>query len=270
MHVAFLSKQPDGLILIFINYVASVDTGDGMEIVPVEWNLELTPGGEIVHLTGTVEEVYPQLVDLNPTYDQNWVGHDDETKEEGFITVDKRENDNPASVPWTRSTFKSSNIKCNIKTWASCYYTKNGIDHLRKVKGKPSDAAGKCGRVSYLLQASKTGNPTFVAISTLGGSIGPIDGVAHLPLSPYGGSKAALNWLIRRLRFEEPWPTSFLLHPSLIETDLTIAAMESVKLSEMRAVLVDAGMAKMMKTTDKASRNIGGMFQNYDGTKMPW
>ncbi|KAH7254420.1 hypothetical protein B0J15DRAFT_512687 [Fusarium solani] len=44
-----------------------------------------------------------------------------------------------------------------------------------------------------LLQASKTGDATIIAISTLGGSIGSIDGVAHLPLSPYGGSKAALN-----------------------------------------------------------------------------
>ncbi|KAL2673549.1 hypothetical protein Neosp_011991 [[Neocosmospora] mangrovei] len=123
-----------------------------------------------------------------------------------------------------------------------------------------------------LLQASKTGNPTFIAMSTLGGSIRSIDGVAHLPLSPYGGSKAALNWFIRRLHFEEPWLTSFLLHPGLIETDLTVAAMEGsgVKLSDMGAVSVDAGVAQMMKTIDKASRNISGTFQSYDGTEMPW
>ncbi|KAI8712949.1 hypothetical protein NCS52_01394600 [Fusarium sp. LHS14.1] len=123
-----------------------------------------------------------------------------------------------------------------------------------------------------LLQASKTGNPTFIAISTLGGSIGSIHGVAHIPLSPYGGSKAALNWFIRHLHFEEPWLTSFLLHPGLIETDLTVAAMEGsgVKLSDMGAVSVDTGVAQMMKIIDKASRNISGTFQSYDGTKLPW
>ncbi|KAJ3531193.1 hypothetical protein NM208_g8983 [Fusarium decemcellulare] len=123
-----------------------------------------------------------------------------------------------------------------------------------------------------LLQASKTGNPTFIALSTLAGSIRSIDGVAHLPLSPYGGSKAALNWFIRRLHFEEPWLTSLLLHPGLIETDLTVAAIEGTafNLSDMGAVSVDAGVADLMKIIDKATREIGGTFQSHDGTELPW
>ncbi|RSL72571.1 hypothetical protein CEP53_001016 [Fusarium sp. AF-6] len=136
-----------GLALLgTVGQVAFAETIDGMEIVPVEWDLELTPGGEVVHLTGTVEEVYPQLLDLNPTYDEDWAGHDDEADDEGFI--EKRETDNPASVLWKRSTFLSSNIKCNVKTWASCYYIRKGISYLRKVKGKPVNDPGKCGRVS--------------------------------------------------------------------------------------------------------------------------
>ncbi|KAM6536093.1 Hypothetical protein NCS54_00473500 [Fusarium falciforme] len=131
-----------------VAHIASADTIDGMEIVPVKWELELKPGGEVVHLTGTVEEVYPQLLDLNPTYDQDWAGHDDETDDKGFVNPEKRESDNPASVLWKRSTFLSSNIKCNTHTWASCYYIRKGIEYLRKVKGKPVNDPGKCGRVS--------------------------------------------------------------------------------------------------------------------------
>ncbi|KFY16367.1 hypothetical protein V491_05350 [Pseudogymnoascus sp. VKM F-3775] len=49
-----------------------------------------------------------------------------------------------------------------------------------------------------LLQASQTGSPIFVAISILIGSIGLMEGLASFPAtqSPYGGSKAALNWFI--------------------------------------------------------------------------
>lgn len=49
--------------------------------------------------------------------------------------------------------------------------------------------------VAELLQASKTDRPTFVAISTLVGSIGSMEQLAGFPAtgSPYGGSKAALN-----------------------------------------------------------------------------
>jgi norsolorinic acid ketoreductase len=50
-----------------------------------------------------------------------------------------------------------------------------------------------------LLQASKCGNPVFLATSTVVGSIGGQEALAGLPpvLSPYGASKAALNWVVR-------------------------------------------------------------------------
>ncbi|KAL2688959.1 hypothetical protein Neosp_003009 [[Neocosmospora] mangrovei] len=138
-----------GLVLLGgVAHIASAETFDGMEVVPVKWELELKPGGEVVNLTGTVEEVYPQLLDLNPTYDQDWAGHDDETDDEGFVDPEKRDSDNPASVLWKRSTFKSSNINCKKYTWASCHFIRKGIEYLRKVKGKPVNDPGKCGRVS--------------------------------------------------------------------------------------------------------------------------
>ncbi|UPK90952.1 hypothetical protein LCI18_001887 [Fusarium solani-melongenae] len=117
-----------------VAHMASANTIDGMEIVPVKWELELKPGGEV------------SILDLNPTYDQDWAGHDDETDDEGFVDPEKRDSDNPASVLWKRSTFLSSNIKCNTHTWASCYRIRKGIDYLRKVKGKPVNDPGKCDR----------------------------------------------------------------------------------------------------------------------------
>ncbi|KAJ5593112.1 hypothetical protein N7537_010016 [Penicillium hordei] len=125
-----------------------------------------------------------------------------------------------------------------------------------------------------LLQASKTGSPIFVAISTLIGSIGSMEALASFPStqSPYGGSKAALNWFVRRLHFEEPWLTSFVFHPGLVETDLTQSIVEElgIKLSDFGGISVETSVSSMVKTLDVASKETSGTFQNYDGSILPW
>lgn len=128
--------------------------------------------------------------------------------------------------------------------------------------------------IADLLQASS--NPTFIAISTLIGSIGSMEQLVGLPVSagsPYGGSKAALNWFIRRLHFEEPWLTSFVFHPGLVETDLAIAAVGQnslENLSNFGAISVDTSVASMVDVISKGGKELGGTFQNYDGTTLPW
>ncbi|KAM5343775.1 hypothetical protein ACJ41O_012312 [Fusarium nematophilum] len=125
-----------------------------------------------------------------------------------------------------------------------------------------------------LLQASKSGNPIFVAISTLIGSLGSMEALAAFPSthSPYGGSKAALNWFIRRLHFEEPWLTSFVFHPGLVETDLAAGAVAgaSLTLADLGAISVDTSVEGMIKVIDSATREVSGTFKSYDGTELPW
>jgi norsolorinic acid ketoreductase len=126
-----------------------------------------------------------------------------------------------------------------------------------------------------LLQASKTGNPRFVAMSTLIGSIGAIEKVAALKFpvnTSYGVSKAALNWLIRRLHFDEPWLTTFVFHPGLVETDMASELASSIGLTakDIGAITIDTSIAGMVKTIGAATREIGGTFQNYDGAINPW
>ena len=125
-----------------------------------------------------------------------------------------------------------------------------------------------------LLQASPRKQPIFVAISTLVGSIGSMEMLAGFPSthSPYGGSKAALNWFIRRLHFEEPWLTSFVFHPGLVETDLAAgaAAKEGLKLKDLGAISVDTSVTGMIGVIDDATREMSGTFKNYDGSALPW
>ncbi|KPM36576.1 hypothetical protein AK830_g9994 [Neonectria ditissima] len=100
-----------------------------------------------------------------------------------------------------------------------------------------------------LLKASKSGRPTFVAITSLIGTIGGLELLAPLPptLSPYGASKAALNWFIRRIHFEEDWLLSFVLRPGLVLTDMTAETFGSVGIDpkEHGAITVEQSVGEI-------------------------
>lgn len=124
-----------------------------------------------------------------------------------------------------------------------------------------------------LLEASKSGKPVFLAISTLIGSIGGQEMLAGLPpiFSPYGASKAALNWMVRRLHCEEPWLTAYVTHPGLVLTDMVGMFGTTEQAVAMGAITVEVSIAGVLKTLDSATKEtVGGTFQNYDGTTIPW
>ncbi|KAM5381176.1 hypothetical protein ACJZ2D_003092 [Fusarium nematophilum] len=127
-----------------------------------------------------------------------------------------------------------------------------------------------------LLQECATGNPKFIAITALVGSIAARDNLAALgfpPISsPYGGSKKALNWFVRRLHFEEPWLASFVFHPGLVETNLSAGSVAGTgfSLKDLGAISVDESVAGMTKTIEAVTRDVSGTFQNYDGSSIPW
>lgn len=127
--------------------------------------------------------------------------------------------------------------------------------------------------IKPLLQASKTGNPIFVAVSTIAGSIGGQEMLKGMPsvVSPYGASKAALNWLVGRLHYEEEWLTSYVVHPGLVLTDMVASVFESEEQAVgMGAISVDVSVAGLLKGLDGAAREVSGTFQCYDGTVLPW
>lgn len=122
-----------------------------------------------------------------------------------------------------------------------------------------------------LLKASETSTPRFIAISTLMGSISSQEllGQFPKPSSPYGASKACLNWFIRLLSFEEPWLTAFVIHPGLVETDLT--ADIGMDREALGGISIETSVANMVKSMFKFEHNeLSGSFRNHDGTLIPW
>ncbi|KAF4547665.1 Short chain dehydrogenase-like protein 56 [Elsinoe fawcettii] len=124
-----------------------------------------------------------------------------------------------------------------------------------------------------LLQASKSGRPTFVAISTAIGSIDHQENLMQFGnlMAAYGPSKAALNWFIHRADLEESWLTAFMFHPGLVATDMAATALGGADPMSFGAITVETSVEGMLKEIGGASKEkTGGKFLNYDGSALPW
>ncbi|KII88997.1 hypothetical protein PLICRDRAFT_160008 [Plicaturopsis crispa FD-325 SS-3] len=121
-------------------------------------------------------------------------------------------------------------------------------------------------------------HPKFVAISSFGGSIAVGATLPGVGIAAYGASKAALNYLVRRINAENEFLVSFAIHPGRVTSDMAAFAKETNKAT------TDGGSAKMpfitpaesaqgiLAVVDGATRaETGGAFVSYDGGKtLPW
>lgn len=116
----------------------------GYSIFIPEWEVEVTPGGEKVLLNGTVEEVYHELVKLNPNYDVDFADQFAERKRD----LAKRD------------LFPQDRVGCNPgpNNWDLCRLgaIEEGIDYLKGLSGHPRNGGGPgaCGRVSCSYNAA--------------------------------------------------------------------------------------------------------------------
>ncbi|EON98424.1 putative aflatoxin biosynthesis ketoreductase nor-1 protein [Phaeoacremonium minimum UCRPA7] len=125
-----------------------------------------------------------------------------------------------------------------------------------------------------LLKASLTRNPIFLPISTMIGSIGCQESLSALPATfcPYGASKAALNWIVSRIHYEEPWLTTWAAHPGLVLTDMVaILTSQGVDPTSIAAISVETSVSGILRQVDEGTREKhGGKLRSHDGTTLPW
>lgn len=112
-------------------------------------------------------------------------------------------------------------------------------------------------------------NPTFVAISTGVASLGDMD---KLPLqaTAYGISKIALNYLIRKIHFENPELTAFPLNPGWVQTDMGNLGARSSGMDKAPVTLQDSVNGMLAKIDSATRENASGTFQSFDETKYQW
>ncbi|KAF4549137.1 Short chain dehydrogenase-like protein 6 [Elsinoe fawcettii] len=122
-----------------------------------------------------------------------------------------------------------------------------------------------------LLKAST--DPKFVAISSLVGSMGLMKEMMEYGnvASPYGASKAALNWMVQRVNLEEDWLTAFVFNPGLVVTDMGKSFGKGMDIMELGAITVEKTTSSMAQIIDEATRESrGGKFLQWNGQDLPW
>lgn len=118
-----------------------------------------------------------------------------------------------------------------------------------------------------LLQQSA--QPKFIAISTGLGSIGSM-GDMPVPAMAYGTSKAALNYIIRKLHFENESLIAFPISPGWVQTDMGNAGALASGMEQAPLTLQES-VDGILSRVDKATReSMGGTFQSFDGTTIDW
>lgn len=116
---------------------------DEADFVPVEWEVEVSPGGDWVTLHGTVEQVVEQLRELNPNWDTDYP----EVEESEVNTFEAVGSGQGESALEKRTDFSGSEYGCS-GTLAQVAFIRGGITYLRRINGKPGMANNRCGRVS--------------------------------------------------------------------------------------------------------------------------
>ncbi|PRP74609.1 short chain dehydrogenase (predicted) [Planoprotostelium fungivorum] len=90
----------------------------------------------------------------------------------------------------------------------------------------------------------------------------------------YSLSKAALNYLVRRISVEhaEENLVAFTVHPGLVETDMAQDFLDRPEAASWKsyAIKPDDSAKALLAVTDKANKEYNGKYLNYDGTELPW
>ncbi|KII90575.1 hypothetical protein PLICRDRAFT_107378 [Plicaturopsis crispa FD-325 SS-3] len=123
----------------------------------------------------------------------------------------------------------------------------------------------------YPLLKAAPATPKFVVISSVAGSIQV--GTAHpLHLFAYGASKAAVNFLARKVHFENEHLISFALHPGAVDTDGTRTLIKSIpEVGNIPRITVEESANGILARIDEATREkTGGTFVDNDGNTIPW
>lgn len=118
-----------------------------------------------------------------------------------------------------------------------------------------------------LLERSRT--PKFIAITS---SLGSISSIGDFPLgvTAYGGSKAALNYMVRKIHFENPKLIAFPLAPGWVSTEAGNLGASTVGM-EKAPTSVEDSVKGLLQKIDGATRDqTSGTFQSADGAEYGW
>ena len=108
----------------------------------------------------------------------------------------------------------------------------------------------------------------FITISTAAASIASI---IPIPVTVYGSSKAALNYIIRSIHKEhsEEGFIVFPILPGMVDTDMGPAALPLLDISKLPMTPLESAKA-VFRVVDTATKDQSVKFLGEGGTELPW
>jgi len=117
----------------------------------------------------------------------------------------------------------------------------------------------------------KAERPRFVVCSSRMGCIGELMDKSPYPTGAYGATKAMVNFLVRKIHFENEELVAFPVYPGFPNTDLGMEGARALGLKGGRHT-VEESANMVIKVVDGATREkTSGKFINgEDGSVIPW
>lgn len=124
-------------------------------------------------------------------------------------------------------------------------------------------------QASYPLLKASNPAPKFVVISSRVGSI--TIGSALVGAVPYGASKSAVNYLCRKLHFENDGIIVFPICPGPVDTDMTASNQDFEVFKSITFISVHQVVVQMLPIIDNATRpEAGPVFHTVEDDIAPW
>ncbi|KAG9522965.1 NAD(P)-binding protein, partial [Aureobasidium melanogenum] len=145
----------------------------------------------------------------------------------------------------------------------------HGYDHVDVVVANSGISDCYSTAVETPLEALRT-HFEFVAMSTGVASMSEMEVMQSMPVTAYGASKAALNYIVRKIHFENPEVCSWVLIPGWVRTEMGNYGAEVVGM-ERAPMSLEQSVDAMLEKIDNATRDqTSGTFQSFDDTKHQW
>jgi norsolorinic acid ketoreductase len=91
-----------------------------------------------------------------------------------------------------------------------------------------------------------------------------------MPVTAYGASKATLNYIVRKIHFENEHLIAFPISPGWVQTDMGNAGAQSAGMEKAPNTLEES-VTGILKKIDGAERSThSGTFQSFDETQYNW
>lgn len=112
------------------------------------------------------------------------------------------------------------------------------------------------------------GQAKLLALSSGASSMTDMELMSQVPAAIYGSSKAALNFLVRRTHFDDPWLTAWVMNPGFVQTDNGNATAKVFGMPEAPHTLEQSVNGLLSKIDSATRADTSGKFYDLDGAEV--